>query len=235
MTRSFGTKIPFPPNEFNSSYKLRSIDASPSSPLVDVRHRYGGRQRNRPRQARRRRLCGNQRAVRRELTLLARCLSRDTLVVATRSECARMLVCVLHRMYQDKLASLKRQLQQLQEGGQVVLSLSGPCSTLAANQRRQNNSFGFFFNIRAGFAGTLQEYQKRMKKLDQQYKERLRNAGERRYEEGRLADACRRRFEVYFTTEPPPIRKEITEPDTNYRYHQPLLIHTISPPKTMTR
>lgn len=145
MTRSFGTKIPFPPNEFNSSYKLRSIDASPSSPLVDVRHRYGGRQRNRPRQARRRRLCGNQRAVRRELTLLARCLSRDTLVVATRSECARMLVCVLHRMYQDKLASLKRQLQQLQEGGQVVLSLSGPCSTLAANQRRQNNSFVFFF------------------------------------------------------------------------------------------
>uniref|UniRef100_A0A672YQB3 SDS3 homolog, SIN3A corepressor complex component n=1 Tax=Sphaeramia orbicularis TaxID=375764 RepID=A0A672YQB3_9TELE len=45
----------------------------------------------------------------------------------------------LCRMYQDKLASLKRQLQQLQEG-------------------------------------TLQEYQKRMKKLDQQYKERLRNA-----------------------------------------------------------
>ncbi|XP_062873720.1 sin3 histone deacetylase corepressor complex component SDS3 [Trichomycterus rosablanca] len=43
------------------------------------------------------------------------------------------------QMYQDKLASLKRQLQQLQEG-------------------------------------TLQEYQKRMKKLDQQYKERLRNA-----------------------------------------------------------
>ncbi|MEE6503800.1 hypothetical protein FKM82_004963 [Ascaphus truei] len=45
------------------------------------------------------------------------------------------------QMYQDKLASLKRQLQQLQEG-------------------------------------TLQEYQKRMKKLDQQYKERLRNADE---------------------------------------------------------
>ncbi|NXJ01615.1 SDS3 deacetylase, partial [Psophia crepitans] len=44
------------------------------------------------------------------------------------------------QMYQDKLASLKRQLQQLQEG-------------------------------------TLQEYQKRMKKLDQQYKERIRNAG----------------------------------------------------------
>ncbi|XP_009329154.1 PREDICTED: sin3 histone deacetylase corepressor complex component SDS3 [Pygoscelis adeliae] len=44
-----------------------------------------------------------------------------------------------NRMYQDKLASLKRQLQQLQEG-------------------------------------TLQEYQKRMKKLDQQYKERIRNA-----------------------------------------------------------
>ncbi|MBZ3890680.1 Sin3 histone deacetylase corepressor complex component SDS3 [Sciurus carolinensis] len=43
------------------------------------------------------------------------------------------------QMYQDKLASLKRQLQQLQEG-------------------------------------TLQEYQKRMKKLDQQYKERIRNA-----------------------------------------------------------
>ncbi|XP_043924267.1 sin3 histone deacetylase corepressor complex component SDS3 isoform X1 [Protopterus annectens] len=43
------------------------------------------------------------------------------------------------QMYQDKLASLKRQLQQLQEG-------------------------------------TLQEYQKRLKKLDQQYKERVRNA-----------------------------------------------------------
>ncbi|XP_069070577.1 sin3 histone deacetylase corepressor complex component SDS3 isoform X1 [Pleurodeles waltl] len=43
------------------------------------------------------------------------------------------------QMYQDKLASFKRQLQQLQEG-------------------------------------TLQEYQKRMKKLDQQYKERIRNA-----------------------------------------------------------
>uniref|UniRef100_A0A2K6AUE7 SDS3 homolog, SIN3A corepressor complex component n=1 Tax=Macaca nemestrina TaxID=9545 RepID=A0A2K6AUE7_MACNE len=43
------------------------------------------------------------------------------------------------QMYQDKLASLKRQLQQPQEG-------------------------------------TLQEYQKRMKKLDQRYKERIRNA-----------------------------------------------------------
>ncbi|KAG8597912.1 hypothetical protein GDO81_002426 [Engystomops pustulosus] len=43
------------------------------------------------------------------------------------------------QMYQDKLASLKRQLQQLQDG-------------------------------------TLQEYQKRMRKLDQQHKERLRNA-----------------------------------------------------------
>ncbi|XP_069475280.1 sin3 histone deacetylase corepressor complex component SDS3 isoform X1 [Ambystoma mexicanum] len=43
------------------------------------------------------------------------------------------------QMYQDKLASFKRQLQQLQEG-------------------------------------TLQEYQKRMRKLDQQYKERIRNA-----------------------------------------------------------
>ncbi|CAB1442417.1 unnamed protein product [Pleuronectes platessa] len=46
---------------------------------------------------------------------------------------------IKEQMYQDKLASLKRQLLQLQEG-------------------------------------TLQEYQKRMKKLDQQYKERLRNA-----------------------------------------------------------
>ncbi|XP_059407282.1 sin3 histone deacetylase corepressor complex component SDS3-like isoform X2 [Carassius carassius] len=46
---------------------------------------------------------------------------------------------IKEQMYQDKLASLKRQLQQLQEG-------------------------------------TLQEYQKRMKKLDQQYKERLRGA-----------------------------------------------------------
>ncbi|XP_072100483.1 sin3 histone deacetylase corepressor complex component SDS3-like isoform X2 [Mobula birostris] len=43
------------------------------------------------------------------------------------------------QMYQEKLTSLKRQLQQLQEG-------------------------------------TLQEYQKRMKKLDQQYKERIQNA-----------------------------------------------------------
>ncbi|XP_066545479.1 sin3 histone deacetylase corepressor complex component SDS3 isoform X7 [Amia ocellicauda] len=50
---------------------------------------------------------------------------------------------IKEQMYQDKLASLKRQLQQLQE---------------------VHNS------------GTLQEYQKRMKKLDQQYKERLRNA-----------------------------------------------------------
>ncbi|XP_051888420.1 sin3 histone deacetylase corepressor complex component SDS3 isoform X2 [Pristis pectinata] len=46
---------------------------------------------------------------------------------------------VKEQMYQEKLTSLKRQLQQLQEG-------------------------------------TLQEYQKRMKKLDQQYKERIRNA-----------------------------------------------------------
>ncbi|NXO00826.1 SDS3 deacetylase, partial [Rhinopomastus cyanomelas] len=46
------------------------------------------------------------------------------------------------QMYQDKLASLKKQLQQLQEG-------------------------------------TLQEYQKRMKKLDQQYKERIRNAAQK--------------------------------------------------------
>uniref|UniRef100_H3DDU9 SDS3 homolog, SIN3A corepressor complex component n=1 Tax=Tetraodon nigroviridis TaxID=99883 RepID=H3DDU9_TETNG len=46
---------------------------------------------------------------------------------------------IKEQMYQDKLASLKRQLQQLHEG-------------------------------------TLQEYQRRMKKLDQQYKERLRNA-----------------------------------------------------------
>ncbi|XP_064829076.1 sin3 histone deacetylase corepressor complex component SDS3 isoform X2 [Oncorhynchus masou masou] len=46
---------------------------------------------------------------------------------------------IKEQMYKDKLASLKRQLTQLQEG-------------------------------------TLQEYQKRMKKLDQQYKERLRNA-----------------------------------------------------------
>ncbi|XP_063820385.1 sin3 histone deacetylase corepressor complex component SDS3 isoform X3 [Pseudophryne corroboree] len=51
------------------------------------------------------------------------------------------------QMYQDKLASLKRQLQQLQEG-----------------------------NVLVPIFGTLQEYQKRMKKLDQQYKERLRNA-----------------------------------------------------------
>ncbi|XP_072094239.1 sin3 histone deacetylase corepressor complex component SDS3-like [Mobula birostris] len=46
---------------------------------------------------------------------------------------------VKEQMYQERLTSLKRQLQQLQEG-------------------------------------TLQEYQKRMKKLDQQYKERIRNA-----------------------------------------------------------
>ncbi|XP_059800869.1 sin3 histone deacetylase corepressor complex component SDS3-like [Hypanus sabinus] len=46
---------------------------------------------------------------------------------------------VKEQMYQEKLTSLKRQRQQLQEG-------------------------------------TLQEYQKRMKKLDQQYKERMQNA-----------------------------------------------------------
>ncbi|KAG7490378.1 sin3 histone deacetylase corepressor complex component SDS3 isoform X1 [Solea senegalensis] len=46
---------------------------------------------------------------------------------------------IKEQIYTNKLASLKTQLQQLQEG-------------------------------------TLQEYQKRMKKLDQQYKERLRNA-----------------------------------------------------------
>ncbi|XP_062911948.1 sin3 histone deacetylase corepressor complex component SDS3-like [Mobula hypostoma] len=46
---------------------------------------------------------------------------------------------VKEQMYQEKLTSLKRQLQQIQEG-------------------------------------TLQEYQKRMKKLDQQYKERIQNA-----------------------------------------------------------
>ncbi|NWX44534.1 SDS3 deacetylase, partial [Steatornis caripensis] len=51
------------------------------------------------------------------------------------------------QMYQDKLASLKRQLQQLQEG-------------------------------------TLQEYQKRMKKLDQQYKERIRNAANKNCNHG---------------------------------------------------
>uniref|UniRef100_A0A8C6WQQ6 SDS3 homolog, SIN3A corepressor complex component n=1 Tax=Neogobius melanostomus TaxID=47308 RepID=A0A8C6WQQ6_9GOBI len=59
--------------------------------------------------------------------------------VACSLTCTLIFFCISCRMYQDKLASLKRQLQQLQEG-------------------------------------TLQEYQKRMKKLDQQYKERLRNA-----------------------------------------------------------
>lgn len=34
-----------------------------------------------------------------------------------------------------------------------------------------------WFQFNHVFTGTLQEYQKRMKKLDQQYKERLRNAG----------------------------------------------------------
>ncbi|NWV01247.1 SDS3 deacetylase, partial [Upupa epops] len=53
------------------------------------------------------------------------------------------------RMYQDKLASLKKQLQQLQEG-------------------------------------TLQEYQKRMKKLDQQYKERIRNAAAKEFEDKKI-------------------------------------------------
>uniref|UniRef100_A0A674BZE9 SDS3 homolog, SIN3A corepressor complex component n=1 Tax=Salmo trutta TaxID=8032 RepID=A0A674BZE9_SALTR len=53
---------------------------------------------------------------------------------------------IKEQMYQDKLASLKMQLTQLQEG-------------------------------------TLQEYQKRMKKLDQQYKERVRNAGKKMTEQ----------------------------------------------------
>uniref|UniRef100_A0A672MQP8 Sin3 histone deacetylase corepressor complex component SDS3-like n=1 Tax=Sinocyclocheilus grahami TaxID=75366 RepID=A0A672MQP8_SINGR len=65
------------------------------------------------------------------------------LISATETDLAKHdendCVEIKEQMYQDKLASLKRQLQQLQEG-------------------------------------TLQEYQKRMKKLDQQYKERLRSA-----------------------------------------------------------
>uniref|UniRef100_A0A7N8Y7H9 SDS3 homolog, SIN3A corepressor complex component n=1 Tax=Mastacembelus armatus TaxID=205130 RepID=A0A7N8Y7H9_9TELE len=67
----------------------------------------------------------------------------NTLLDASETDLAKHdeddYVEIKEQMYQDKLASLKRQLQQLHEG-------------------------------------TLQEYQKRMKKLDQQYKERLRNA-----------------------------------------------------------
>ncbi|NWH24070.1 SDS3 deacetylase, partial [Grus americana] len=63
------------------------------------------------------------------------------------------------QMYQDKLASLKRQLQQLQEG-------------------------------------TLQEYQKRMKKLDQQYKERIRNAGKLKFLSKMVTCICGQQFHL---------------------------------------
>lgn len=64
------------------------------------------------------------------------------------------------QMYQDKLASLKRQLQQLQE----VMKTS----TESNDVKKEKGQVTHY--------RTLQEYQKRLKKLDQQYKERLRNA-----------------------------------------------------------
>ncbi|XP_075881927.1 sin3 histone deacetylase corepressor complex component SDS3 isoform X2 [Nelusetta ayraudi] len=80
---------------------------------------------------------------------------------------------IKEQMYQDKLASLKRQLQHLQEGNHhCVLMID----------RRDLPDMMVCRIIIAAFVvwqvilGTLQEYQKRMKKLDQQYKERLRNA-----------------------------------------------------------
>lgn len=46
--------------------------------------------------------------------------------------------------------------------------------------------------------GTLQEYQKRMKKLDQQYKERLRNAGKLSLFENRTAKEMLLDIEIIF-------------------------------------
>lgn len=109
------------------------------------------------------------------------------------------------RMYQDKLASLKRQLLQLQEGNPLFVCQESTASLHLAGWDLSDHWLVFIFirdslvvlwqyheNSKAKvmilcifiwgvlhslFAGTLQEYQKRMKKLDQQYKERLRNAG----------------------------------------------------------
>ncbi|KFO23786.1 Sin3 histone deacetylase corepressor complex component SDS3 [Fukomys damarensis] len=74
------------------------------------------------------------------------------------------------QMYQDKLASLKRQLQQLQEGWCVIDSVS----KYFLNVKHEVCFTSLWEQLK--IYCTLQEYQKRMKKLDQQYKERIRNA-----------------------------------------------------------
>ncbi|GAB5579094.1 sin3 histone deacetylase corepressor complex component SDS3 isoform X2 [Prionailurus iriomotensis] len=74
------------------------------------------------------------------------------------------------QMYQDKLASLKRQLQQLQEDPLEEHELKNTV-------RLKLDIFGRDVVTKEYVkCCTLQEYQKRMKKLDQQYKERIRNA-----------------------------------------------------------
>lgn len=107
-----------------------------------------------------------------------------------------MTFCIIcSRMYQDKLASLKRQLQQLHEGNHCShmccsnISCSAICFVVPSCWLR--NTGGMWKDVMCIcvfseitfvllFTGTLQEYQRRMKKLDQQYKERLRNAGKPR-------------------------------------------------------
>lgn len=154
--------------------------------------RYRRCQWNRPCQAWRGRLCRNQGAVS-PLPIV------HWAIMERQKEGVGLNCYLFHcRMYQDKLASLKRQLQQLQEGNpldflmisraatgilgggiQIILFLSLMLFILA---RCLVKSWWLcvFSLCKCDFlfAGTLQEYQKRMKKLDQQYKERLRNAGE---------------------------------------------------------
>lgn len=114
------------------------------------------------------------------------------------AEWIEMNFCIIcSRMYQDKLASLKRQLQQLHEGnhcshkGCSSISCSAICFVVRScwwpwkDVAMCRCIFFFFSNylfiyLFIWFTGTLQEYQRRMKKLDQQYKERLRNAGKPR-------------------------------------------------------
>lgn len=64
----------------------------------------------------------------------------------------------------------------------VLLSDLGDGQTRAQHEKMLS-CIDVFFLINSSFfcfTGTLQEYQRRMKKLDQQYKERLRNAGKPR-------------------------------------------------------
>ncbi|NXF44651.1 SDS3 deacetylase, partial [Oceanites oceanicus] len=94
------------------------------------------------------------------------------------------------QMYQDKLASLKRQLQQLQEG-------------------------------------TLQEYQKRMKKLDQQYKERIRNAGKLNFFLRCWIQLKLMFLELVFTVRVPAWRLEAIAKESNFLYERGKIIFLV--------